>query len=116
MSKDLLASKVVVVEEEPRVRGIPSLSTSETGAVGVTERGPIGKAIRCTSFEEYSNRFGGFTPNSDLTLAAAGFQHRDCSAGIGLWDGHSGRGRTDTAKQCIISWQASRRLCQSNRS
>ncbi len=73
MGNNLLASKVIVVEEEPRVRGIPSVPTSVAGAVGITERGPIGEAVLCTSFEEYQQKFGGFTPDSDLSLAAAGF-------------------------------------------
>ena len=42
-------------------------------AVGITERGPVGKAILVTSFEEFVETFGGFTPNSDLVLAAQGF-------------------------------------------
>jgi len=70
---ELLASKVAVVEEPPQVRGIPSLSTSVAGAVGVAERGPVGEAVRCSSFPEFVERFGGFTPDSDLTLAAMGF-------------------------------------------
>jgi phage tail sheath protein FI len=79
---ELLASKVVVLEEEPSVRGIPSLSTSVTGAVGITERGPVGQAVLCTSFGEYQARFGGFTRNSDLALAAAGFFE---NGGTQLW-------------------------------
>lgn len=61
---ELLSSKVVVVEEEPRVRGIPSASTSVVGAVGLTQRGPIDEAILCSSFEEFQRVFGGFTPDS----------------------------------------------------
>jgi len=41
MSGELLSSKVVVVEEEPAVRGIPSAPTSVVGAIGITQRGPI---------------------------------------------------------------------------
>ncbi|NRD61742.1 phage tail sheath protein [Corallococcus exiguus] len=73
MSRELLSSKIVVEEEEPRVRGIPSAPTSVAGAVGLAERGPIGQAVLCTSFEEYQATFGGFTPDSDLALAAMGF-------------------------------------------
>jgi len=73
MSGQLLSSKVVVVEEEPRVRGIPAAPTSVAGAVGLTERGPIGQAVLCSSFDEFQARFGGFTPDSDLALAAMGF-------------------------------------------
>jgi phage tail sheath protein FI len=73
MSNELLASKVVILEEEPRIRNIPSLPTAVAGAVGITERGPVGKAVLVTSFEEYVDTFGGFTPNSDLALAVSGY-------------------------------------------
>jgi hypothetical protein len=73
MGAQLLASKVVIVEEEPRVRSVAALPTAVLGAVGITERGPVGKAVLCTSFEEFVEAFGGFTPNSDLALAAQGF-------------------------------------------
>ena len=82
MSGQLLSSKVVIVEEEPRVRGIPSAPTSVAGAVGLTERGPVGKAVLCSSFDEYQDRFGGFTPDSDLVLAAMGFFE---NGGSQLW-------------------------------
>lgn len=77
---ELLSSKVVVVEEEPRVRGIPSASTSVVGAIGLTQRGPIDEAVLCSSFEEYQRVFGGFTPDSDLALAAMGFFENGGSA------------------------------------
>ena len=79
---ELLSSKVIVVEEEPRVRGIPAAPTSVAGAVGVTERGPIGKAVLCTSFEEFQQKFGRFTLSSDLALAAMGFFE---NGGSQLW-------------------------------
>lgn len=82
MSGQLLSSKVVVVEEEPRVRGITSAPTSVAGAVGVTERGPIGEAVLCSSFDEFQTRFGGFTPDSELALAAMGFFE---NGGSQLW-------------------------------
>jgi uncharacterized protein len=79
---ELLSSKVIVVEEEPKVRGIPSAPTSVAGAVCVTERGPIGKAALCTSFEGFQRRFGRFTLTSDLALAAMGFFE---NGGSQLW-------------------------------
>nr|WP_228556563.1 phage tail sheath protein [Myxococcus sp. CA005] len=82
VSRALLSSKIVVEEEEPRVRGIPSAPTSVAGAVGLAERGPIGQAVLCTSFEEYQATFGGFTPDSDLALAAMGFFEQ---GGSHLW-------------------------------
>jgi len=82
VSGQLLSSKVVIVEEEPKVRGIPSAPTSVAGAVGVTERGPIGEAVLCTSFDDFQTKFGGFTPDSDLALAAMGFFE---NGGAQLW-------------------------------
>ncbi|MFH0902227.1 MAG: hypothetical protein V2A73_16465, partial [Pseudomonadota bacterium] len=82
MSRELLASKIVVIEEEPSVRGIPSAPTAVLGAVGITRRGPIDEAVLCTSFEEFRRIFGGFTPDSDLALAAMGFFENGGSA---LW-------------------------------
>ncbi|MCP4639468.1 MAG: hypothetical protein GY851_03500, partial [bacterium] len=73
MMSQALSSKVIIVEEEPQIRGIPSAPTSVAGAVGITERGPIGAAELCTSWEEFQQKFGGFTADSDLTLAAMGF-------------------------------------------
>jgi hypothetical protein len=82
MSGQLLSSKVVVVEEEPRVRGIPSAPASVAGAVGLTERGPVGQAVLCSSFDDFQTKFGGFTPDSDLALAAMGFFE---NGGSQLW-------------------------------
>ena len=82
MSGQLLASKIVIVEEEPKVRGIPSAPTSVAGAVGLTERGPIGAAVLCSSFDEFQTKFGGFTLDSDLALAAMGFFE---NGGSQLW-------------------------------
>jgi hypothetical protein len=73
MGGQLLASKIVIVEEEPRIRSVPALPTAVVGAVGIAERGPVGVATLVTSFEEYVQIFGGFTPNSDLAVAAMGF-------------------------------------------
>jgi phage tail sheath protein FI len=73
MSRELLSSKIVVVEEQPRVRGIPSAPTSVAAALGIAERGPIGVPVLCQSFDEYQATFGGFTTDSDLALAAMGF-------------------------------------------
>ena len=79
---ELLSSKIIVVEEPPTIRGIMSASTSVTGAIGITERGPVEKPVLCTSFEEFQGIFGGFTPNSDLALAAMGFFE---NGGSQLW-------------------------------
>lgn len=73
MSSQLLSSKVVIVEEPPQAPSIPAISTSIVGAVGITERGPVGVPTLVTSFEEFVDVFGTYTTNSDLTLAVDGF-------------------------------------------
>jgi len=78
----LLSSKIVIVEEEPQVRGIPTLPTSVAGAVGLAERGPINKAVLCSSYEDYLNVFGGLLPGAFLPLAARGFFE---NGGTALW-------------------------------
>ncbi|HMA92361.1 MAG TPA: hypothetical protein VKP30_06725 [Polyangiaceae bacterium] len=82
MSNELLSSKIIVEEEEPRIRGVQPAPTSVAGAVGITERGPVGVATLCGSFDEYEATFGGFTANSDLALAAMGFFQ---NGGSELW-------------------------------
>jgi len=69
----LLASKIAVVEEPPRIRSITALPTAVLAAIGITERGPVGTATQVTSFDEFVAIFGSFTANADLTLAMQGF-------------------------------------------
>ncbi len=73
MSNALLSSKVIIEEEQPRVRTIQAVQTSIVAAVGVTERGPIATPTLVTSETEYQAIFGGFTANSDLAHAVRGF-------------------------------------------
>jgi uncharacterized protein len=70
---ELLSSKVVVIEEQPTIRGIQSAPTSTLGALGLTERGPVGVPVRCDSFEAFQAVFGGFVFNAQLPLALMGF-------------------------------------------
>ncbi len=72
-SRALLASKIVIVEEEPRLRTIPSVPTAVVGAIGITVRGPVAVPTFITSFEEFVNLYGAFTANGDLTVAVEGF-------------------------------------------
>jgi hypothetical protein len=73
MSDQLLSSKMVVQEEDSGVRGIAGAPTTVCGAIGVTERGPIGKAVRCVGLPDYQKRFGRILPSSDVSQAALGF-------------------------------------------
>ncbi|MCP4675956.1 MAG: hypothetical protein GY854_10715 [Deltaproteobacteria bacterium] len=82
MSNDLLASKTIIFEGAPKIRGVQPQATSVASAIGITERGPIGVPTLVTSFEEFQKKFGGFTANADLTLAAMGFF---ANGGSQLW-------------------------------
>lgn len=73
MASQLLSSKVVIEEEEPRVRSIEAVQTSIAAMVGITERGPVNVPTLVTSFDEYRDIFGGYIADSDLVLAAQGF-------------------------------------------
>ncbi len=72
-STQLLASKVVILEEEPQIPAITALPSAVALATGITERGPIADPILVTSFDEYTKTFGGFTLDSEVALAAHGF-------------------------------------------
>lgn len=73
MSSSLLASKIVVVEEEPKIRTIAGVSTAVTGFLGITEKGPVGEATLVNSVDEYDTIFGGYTANGDVRQAIDGF-------------------------------------------
>jgi phage tail sheath protein FI len=70
MSNALLSSKIVITEEPPRISSFTALPTAVLGMVGIAERGPIGTATLVTSFEEWTEVFGGYTLNSRDTIAA----------------------------------------------
>jgi len=69
---ELLASDVVIVEREPEISTFPEIPTAVLGIVGITERGPFGGTL-VQSFEQYVEKFGGFTANADAAVAAMGF-------------------------------------------
>lgn len=73
MGTELLASKVVILEEEPSIPTITALPSAVTLCLGITERGPMADSQLLTSFEEYQRIFGGFTLESDVAVAAYGF-------------------------------------------
>ncbi|CAM2070220.1 Phage tail sheath subtilisin-like domain-containing protein [Sulfidibacter corallicola] len=52
---------------------VRQISTSTAGMVGVAERGPINQPQLVTSWEQYTNRFGGYTANGYLAYAARSF-------------------------------------------
>lgn len=72
-SAQLLASKIVLQEEEPRVRSLPALPTAVLGIIGITERGPVGTKTLVTSFDEYIRYFGSDIANSYTVHAVRAF-------------------------------------------
>lgn len=73
MGSQLLASKIVVQEEEPTVRNIEGVPTNIAAFTGITERGPFGKT-RISSISEFDAVFGGLTANAvDLPIALKGY-------------------------------------------
>lgn len=74
MSNQLLSSKITIEEEQPSLRGLPTLDTAVAGFVGITEKGPVGVATICNAMSDYSRIFGGWTVDStDMVAAVQGF-------------------------------------------
>jgi len=67
------ASKVVIGEETPRLRQIVGVPTADCGMVAITEKGPVGSAVLCTSFEEWLEIFGNDIADGDGCSGARGF-------------------------------------------
>jgi uncharacterized protein len=69
---EYLSPGVYVEEIDAGPRPIAGVSTSTTGMVGVTARGPAtGKPQLVTNFLEFQRTFGGFLPEPDPALADA---------------------------------------------
>jgi uncharacterized protein len=64
----------VYVEEVPSgVRTIAGVSTSDTAFVDFFARGPVGRAVRVTSMDDFERRFGGLHRDSPGSYAVAQF-------------------------------------------
>ncbi len=64
----------VHIETEGRgERYLEIIKTDSAVFFGMTERGPLGRALRVTSFGEFRTRFGNFLPGSYLPYAVYGF-------------------------------------------
>lgn len=73
MGSQKLASKVIINEDDPRIRSIAGVDTARLGAVVICERGPVGRQVLTTSFEEWSRIFGGYIANGNGALFAQGY-------------------------------------------
>lgn len=69
----LLASKVVILEEEPNIPAIAAVPSAVMQVTGITERGPIADRTLTTSFDEYKTTYGGFIMNGEVPIAVYGF-------------------------------------------
>jgi phage tail sheath protein FI len=66
---EYLSPGVYIEEVDAGPKPIEGVSTSTTGAVGVTERGPTdGKPELVTSFADFTRIFGGFLPEPDQNI------------------------------------------------
>jgi phage tail sheath protein FI len=66
-SSSYLSPGVYVEETDTGNKPIEGVSTSTTGLVGVTERGPANVPTLVTSFGEFRRVFGGYLPIADFT-------------------------------------------------
>lgn len=64
---EYLSPGVYVEETESGNQPIEGVSTSTTGLVGVTERGPVNVPVLITSFGDYRRWFGGYLPIDSFT-------------------------------------------------
>ena len=65
MGTQYLSPGVYIQEVDSGTQPIEGVSTSTTGFVGMTVRGPVsGPPVLVTSFAEYTRNFGGFIPDS----------------------------------------------------
>lgn len=73
MSAQLLSSKTVIEEEAPTIRVIQGVATGVLAAIGLAQRGPIGVATLCLSWEAFVKTFGGDIGAAYAPLAIRGF-------------------------------------------
>ena len=72
---EYLAPGVYVEEVDTGSKPIEGVSTSTSGMVGVTERGPVNETTLVTGFADYRRRFGGFLNRRVVTGANWLFPH-----------------------------------------
>lgn len=70
---ELLSSKIIIQEEDPTIKSFPDLPTAVPGFQGIAERGPIASPQLLTSYEEYTDIFGGMINGRQLALAVRAF-------------------------------------------
>ena len=79
---ELLSSKVVIVEESPRLRTIPAASTAVAAMVGITQKGPILTPTLITSFDQFVDIYGSYIAASKFPVLVEQFFN---NGGTQLW-------------------------------
>ncbi len=77
-----MTSSKVQVRRAARTLAVVSQNPSVAAIVGLTAWGPIAKALLCTSWPDYLEKFGGYTLDSQVAHAARGFFD---NGGAQLW-------------------------------
>lgn len=69
---EFLSPGHTITEAAPQVVTIPGVPTSTAALIGITEKGPIGKAELVTSWTDFVQKFGSFISNGWVAYAAYG--------------------------------------------
>jgi len=70
---ELLSPGVYIEETPAQVQVVQTVSTSNLGIVGFTQRGPTDQALLVSSYEQFAKMFGGFVRESFMPLSAAAY-------------------------------------------
>lgn len=73
MAGELLSSKIVIQEEEPRIAALPVVQSAVLGAVGKAVRGTLNTATLVNSFDDYARAFGTYRSGFEMPLALRAF-------------------------------------------
>ena len=105
MGRELLASKTVIQEEEPKIRTLQGVPTNLCAIVGLMQRGPLGESVYTQSFPEWFKVFGGDIVDGNACAEVRGFYQ---NGGQGLWSTRTAHysdldaGTLDTAAKAAL--------------
>src|SRR4051812_20219839 len=73
MAGELLSSKIVIQEEEPRIPAVPVVQSAVLAALGKAVRGPLNTPTLVNSFDDYARVFGTYRVGFELPLGLRAF-------------------------------------------
>lgn len=73
MAGELLSSKIVIQEENPRIPALPVVQSAVLAALGKAVRGTLNKPLLVNSFDDYAQGFGTYRAGFELPLAIRAF-------------------------------------------